>query len=107
MRQAGNVVKPDEIEAVLQYVIKDKQYADLDKLYLVLLPDGTVQQLHTSPESAAEKHQNTRKQFFMWREEQALKLYNLMQNSEHHKVQNCGGWRDIARSVLCSLCTCR
>ena len=37
MRQAGNVVKPEEIDAVLLYVIKDMQFSELDKLYLTFI----------------------------------------------------------------------
>lgn len=99
LRQAGNVVKPEEIEAVLLYVIKDKQFSELDKLYLALLLDGTVQQLQFDPQPHA-KHQQTGKQFFVHGGENSLELYGLMQNSDHKKVQDSQGWREIARSVI-------
>lgn len=34
LRQAGNILKPDEVDTVL-YAVKDRQLADLDQLYLV------------------------------------------------------------------------
>lgn len=45
LRQAGNILKPEEVEHVLEYTVKDQDYPDLDQLYVVLLRDGSVQQL--------------------------------------------------------------
>ena len=99
LRQAGNVVKPEEIEAVLLYVIKDEQIRDLDKLYLVLLLDGTVTQLVFHPELPTRGHYEE-VQYFMYTEEASLKMYTLMQYSEHRKVKDCEAWREMARSVM-------
>lgn len=103
LRQAGNVVKPEEIDAVLLYAIRDKQIFDLDKLYLALLLDGTVQQLLVSPQPHA-KPQQIRKQFFTHRGTESLQLYGLMQNSDDKKIKDCEAWRVIARLVM-HMCT--
>lgn len=40
----------------------------------------------------------------MHRGEESLKLYDLMQNSDHKKVQDSEGWRELARLVI-QICT--
>ncbi len=62
LRQAGNVVAPCGVPEVLQYVISDRNYEDLDKLHLVLLCDGSVQQLRYGPPPSG--NQPKEKQFF-------------------------------------------
>ena len=52
LRSAGNIVQPEEISAILSYVITDKSYEDLDGLQLVLLDDNTVQQIEGAMQQA-------------------------------------------------------
>lgn len=84
-----------DIPEVLLYVIRDGQYADLDKLHLVLLCDGSVQQLRYGP--AAGNNQPKQKQFFMWRNSRSKELYDLMPASAHEQVQDSPAWRQIAK----------
>ena len=95
LRQAGNVVAPHDVPEVLHYVIRDSQYADLDKLHLVLLCDGSVQQLRYG--TAAGGTQPKEKQFFMWRNSRSKELYDLMPASAHEQVQDSPSWRQIAK----------
>ena len=45
LRTAGQVVKPSEIAAILEYVISDEQFEDLHGLYLAHLRTGDVTRL--------------------------------------------------------------
>lgn len=56
------MVAPCDVPEVLQYVISDRNYEDLDKLHLVLLCDGSVQQLRYGPPPSG--NQPKEKQFF-------------------------------------------
>lgn len=94
LRQAGNVVKPEEVSEVLLYAVQDKQVADLDKLHLILLRDGSVQQLRYGPAGPAHAKE---KRYFMWRTTKYMGLYNLMQDSQHLQVQKSAAWQHIAR----------
>ena len=96
LRQAGQVVRRREIDEVLAYVISDRRYSDLDQLWLVLLCNNTVAQLRCGPTVSAE-HQDGEEEFFLWTDIYTRKMYDLMPNSEHRKVQDCEAWRQIAR----------
>ena len=96
LRQAGKVVNPADIEEVLMYVINEGEIADLDKLYLVLLRDGSVQQLHHGVLSSAQLDEG--QQFFVPGNSTASeKMYSLMENSKHQQVKESPAWRKIAR----------
>ncbi len=125
LRQAGNVVAPHDIAEVLQYVISDHQYADLDKLHLILLQDGSVQQLRygpgpgptaptapttpsaptapfaptapTAPSAPTAPTAPKEKQYFMWQASRARELYDLMPASQHEQVEDAPAWRQIAK----------
>lgn len=96
LRQAGNVVAPHDIAEVLHYVISDHQYADLDKLHLILLRDGSVQQLRYGPASNG-PNQPKEKQYFIWQATRTRELYDLMPASQHEQVEDAPAWRQIAR----------
>ncbi len=113
LRQAGNVVAPHDIAEVLQYVISNHQYADLDKLHLVLLRDGSVQQLRygpgpapiaptaaiaaTAPSAPTPPSQPKEKQYFTWQASRAKELYDLMPASQHEQVEDTPAWPHIAK----------
>ncbi len=88
------MVAPCDIPEVLLYVISDRQYADLDKLHLVLMRDGSVQQLRYGPPPS---NQPKEKQFFVWRNPRSKELYDLMPGSQHEQVEDSPAWRQIAR----------
>ena len=96
LRQAGNVVKPEEVSEVLLYAIRDQRVADLDKLHLILLRDGSVQQLRYGPAPTGQAHAKE-KRYFMWRTNKFRGLYQLMQDNEHERVEMSPAWRDIAK----------
>ncbi len=96
LRQAGNVVAPHDIAEVLHYVISDHQYGDLDKLHLVLLRDGSVQQLRYGPAPNA-PDQPKEKQYFIWQATRTRELYDLMPASQHEQVEDAPAWRQIAK----------
>ncbi len=89
------LVAPCDIPEVLLYVISDVQYADLDKLHLVLMRDGSVQQLRIKPPPSG--NQPKEKQFFMWHNPRSKELYDLMPASAHEQVQDSPAWRQIAK----------
>ena len=90
------MVRRREINEVLAYVISDRRYSDLDQLWLVLLCNNTVAQLRCSPPASAQ-HEDSEGDFFIWKDVHTRKMYDLMPNSEHRKVQDCDAWRQIAR----------
>jgi len=96
LREAGNIVKPVEIAEVLLYAIKDGQAADLDRLHLILLRNGTVQQLLVGPQPSGQNGLREKK-FFMCQNNKAKELYDLMPNSTHAQVEVSEGWRQIAK----------
>ena len=95
LRQAGNILEADEVEEVLTYIIKDRQYSELDQLYVVLLRDASVQQLRCNL-SPGTQQPPVQKQFFMWGDDESQALYNLMEGSGHQQVVDCTAWRQIA-----------
>lgn len=95
LKQAGNILKPDEVNAVLAYVVGDRRYAELDQLYLVLTCDNLVHQLRCRPNPPVQQS-STQPQLVLWRDEQSRRLYNLMADSEHLQVVDSHGWRQIA-----------
>lgn len=96
LRRAGNILKPEEVDAVLLYALKDNQLADLDQLYLVSTFDGCLKQLRCSPNPFSAQQQRMQTQFFMWRDPFSKDLYHLLDNN-HQKVLESQAWRSIAR----------
>ena len=95
LRQAGNILKPDEVNDVLRYVVKDKKLAELDQVYLVLTLDGRVEKLCCSAHPFSAQQQPMKKQFFIWRDSFSKDLYHLMDN-KHQKVVESQGSEFIA-----------
>ena len=95
LQQAGNIVEAGEVDEVLSYVLQDRQYPELDQLHLVLLLDGSVQQLRCGLTSIAQR-QTVKKHFIMWADSRSEVLYKLMQGSQDRMVKDSPGWRRIA-----------
>lgn len=95
LRQAGNIVKADEVAEVLSYISKDREYSELDQLHLVLLLDGSVQQLRCGLPTGAQR-QSVKEDFIMWADPGTKALYQLMQGSQDRLVKDSPGWRRMA-----------
>lgn len=97
LRQAGRVVNPAHIDEVLMYVISEGEIADLDKLHLVLLRDGSVQQLHYNYGVLSSTQLDEGQQFFIPGNSNASKkMYSLMEDSKHMQVKKSPAWCKIA-----------
>ena len=81
---AGNIVKPDEISEVLSYVIGDGQYQELDGLHLILLNDGSVQQI--------EWDSSRGKRYFVFTDAESKSIYSLMEGNKHQLVETSPAW---------------
>lgn len=75
LHSAGNIVKPDEVEAVLSYVASDQRYKELDGLFLLHLNDKTVKQLHWLG-NGSDRHAG--KQYLTYRDSESQTMYELM-----------------------------
>lgn len=96
LKQAGNILKPEEVDEVLLYAVKDNQLAELDQLYLVLTLGGCLKQLRCSPNPFSAQQQPMQTQFYMWRSSLSKDLYQFLDNN-HQKVAESQAWRSIAR----------
>lgn len=76
LKSAGNIVRPQEVESVLSYVVSDKQYSQLDGLYLLLLANTTVQQFQWL-RSCTGQHQSGQ-QYFTYRDDASKAAYELL-----------------------------
>ena len=95
LRGAGNIVRPKEVEEVLQYVISDRDYSGLNGLYLILLTNNSVQKLAwhgCSPGSF-------RQRFFLAGDGDSQSIYALMSASTDHQVKPSQAWRTLSGYV--------
>ena len=89
LRAAGNIVKPSEIPEVLSYVIRDSKYEDLHDLHLILLTDGSVQQIKwASPGSQT---------YFVFTDNKSKRIFDLMSSNKHQLVKHTQAWDDMSR----------
>ena len=95
LRAAGNVLKPEEVEEVLQYVIKDKDFADLDGLYLVHLVDNSVKRL--AWHNSVPVHLG--KRFFLAGDGDSQSIYDLMSVSAGQLVKPSQAWKTLSGCV--------
>ena len=80
LRAAGNIVKPSEIPKVLSYVITDGKYEDLHDLHLILLSDGSVQQIKWAlPGSQT---------YFVFTDNKSKSIFHLMSSKKHELVKH-------------------
>lgn len=81
---AGNIVKPDEVSSVLSYVTSDGRYDKLNGLYLILLQDGSVQQIKRDISMA--------KKYFVFTDAHSEIIYNLMEGKKGELVKGSSTW---------------
>ena len=105
LRVAGNIVKPSEAQAVLQYVITDLIQppllgADcLAGLHLILLTDNSVQKFAwygTKPVSPADAAQHSVKRFFLSGDGDSQHIYDLMSASTDQQVKPSPPWTSLS-----------
>lgn len=77
LKSAGNIVKPQEVETVLNYVASDQQYQHLDGLFLLLLTSNAVKQIQWL-RSASHQQQLSAKKYFIHRDGTSQAMYELM-----------------------------
>jgi len=94
LRSAGNIVQPEEISAILSYVITDNSYEDLDGLHLVLLDDNTVKQI--------EWGYATSNNFYVSTDPTSEAMHKLMTGHKHQLVQSSAAWTTLCRQVSLS-----
>ncbi|KAL3132912.1 hypothetical protein ABBQ38_006826 [Trebouxia sp. C0009 RCD-2024] len=76
---AGNIVKPEEVSAVLSYVTSDGEYEDLNGLHLILLNDGSLQQLLWGGRGG--------NKYFVFTDAKSERIYKLMEGNKHQLVR--------------------
>ena len=86
---AGNIVKPDEVSEVLSYVIGDDKYQELDGLHLILLNNGSVQQIEWDS-SGGER-------YFVFTDAKSKSIYSLMEGNKPHLVQSSSAWEALSK----------
>lgn len=96
LRAAGNIVKPEEVEEVLQYTISDSHHSDLDELYLILLANNTVQKLAWHSRSSG----SFTKRFFLAGDGDSQSIYDLMSVSTGQQVKPSQAWRTLSGYVF-------
>ena len=88
LRAAGNIVKPSEVPEVLSFVIRDGKYEDLHDLHLILLSDGSVQQIKwRSPEDQT---------YFVFSDNKSKSIFDLMSSNKHQLVEHTQAWEDMS-----------
>lgn len=89
---AGNIVRPSEISEVLSYIAKDASlsghYQKLVGLHLILLNDGSVQQI--------EWHRSGGQQYFVSTHAKSRGIYSLMEGNRHQLVKSCPAWMIVS-----------
>lgn len=86
---AGNIVKPDEVSDVLSYVTSDKRFENLDGLHLILLHDGTVQQMKWDSTGGMK--------YFIFTDDTSQGIYDLMEGSKHQLVEGSPAWKKLSK----------
>lgn len=89
---AGNIVKPEEVSAVLSYVTSDGEYEDLNGLHLILLNDGSLQQLLWGGRGG--------NKYFVFTDAKSERIYKLMEGNKHQLVKSCSAWDALSRWPL-------
>lgn len=85
---AGNIVKPSEISEVLSYVTKDGKYQGLDGLHLILLKNGSVQQIEWDSSGS--------KKYFVFTDAKSKSIYSLMEGNKHQLVESSSAWGTLS-----------
>ncbi len=89
LRSQGNIVRSTEIPEVLAYVIKDGNFEELHDLYLVLLSNGSVQQIKwNAPRSP---------KYFVFTDSKSQSIFDLMTANKHQLVEHAPAWADMSR----------
>lgn len=78
---AGNVVELEEIAEVLSYVCSDGRYQELDGLHLILLSNGSVQQIKWDDANSDK--------YFVFTDTKSKSIYNPMEANKHQLVETC------------------
>ena len=86
---AGNIVKPEEISAVLSYVASDGKYEELNGLHLILLQNGSVQQV--------QKDISMDKKYFVFTDAISEVIYNLMEGKKDELVKASPIWARLSQ----------
>lgn len=85
---AGNIVKPSEVSEVLSYVTKDGKYKELDGLHLILLKNGSVQQIEWDSSGG--------KKYFVFTDAKSKSIYSLMEGNKHQLVESSSTWETLS-----------
>ena len=107
LRKAGKVVKPSEVAAILEYVISDEHYEDLDGLYLAHLRNGEVTRLSWQ---GKQDGQMGAEKLFIACNKRSSELLKLMCFNKAILLEPSAAWEKLARcppppsSIHC--CTC-
>lgn len=91
LSSAGNIVQPDEVSEVLRYVTSDERYEDLDGLYLILLNDGSVQQIMW------DRAEGTKYFVFTDALDMSEAVYSLMEGNKHQLVESSSAWKELSK----------
>ena len=86
LRSAGNILQPEEISAILSYVITGSIYADLDGLHLVLLDDKQI-----------EWGSQPSKRFYVSTNATSEAIHKLMTDHKHQLVQSSAAWTTLSK----------
>lgn len=86
---AGKIVKPDEVSAVLGYATSDKKYRDLHGLHLILLSDGSIEQIKWDSSGG--------NKYFVFTDAMSKSIYGLMKGNKHQLVKTCSTWETLSR----------
>ena len=86
---AGNIVEPTEVSEVLSYVISDGATQGLNGLHLILLRDGSVQQIEWDSSGG--------KKYFVFTDDTSKRIYDLMEGSKHRLVNSSTAWETLSK----------
>lgn len=86
---AGNIVKPDEVSEALSYVISDGEIEGLIGLHLVLLQNGSIQQI--------EWGSNSGEKYFVFTDGKSQSIYRLMEGNKHQLVERSIAWDTLSK----------
>lgn len=82
-------MQPQEISAILSYVITGSIYVDLDGLHLVLLDDNTVKQIEWGSQPS--------KRFYVSTDATSEAIHKLMTGHKHQLVQSSAAWTTLSK----------
>ena len=97
LRAAGNIVETADIPTVLEFVICDGVYEELHDLYLLLLQDGSVQQL---------KWRSPGNSYLVATDEESKVIVDLMARAGNREllVEPAPAWTTMSRQAAVITC---